>query len=36
MTKLFTDFFVNACKYGELFVYLSFARSGDPHAKDEL
>ena len=27
MTKLFTVFFVNACKYGELFVSLSFARS---------
>ena len=26
MTKLFTDFFINACKYGELFVSLSFAR----------
>ena len=26
MTKLLTVFFVNACKYGELFVSLSFAR----------
>ena len=25
MTKLFTVFFVNACKYWELFVSLSFA-----------
>jgi len=27
MTKLFTDFFINACKYGGFFVYLNFARS---------
>ena len=26
MTKLFTDFFINACKYGGFFVYLNFAR----------